>query len=106
MLSKSPNPAHLAIAECAERLKGEGRRLRVITQVIAFGWEGKKCSCEVPPALSSEISNDASSENLMMSIKRYKQTDTTLQKNGGDHKSSQTDERNPLLVVRIKHYNR
>jgi len=34
MLSKSPNPAHLAIAECAERLKGEGRRLRVITQNI------------------------------------------------------------------------
>ena len=33
MLSKSPNPAHLAIAECAERLKAEGRRLRVITQV-------------------------------------------------------------------------
>merc|ERR1712109_211112 len=34
MLSKSPNPAHLAIAECAERLKGEGRRLRVIAQNI------------------------------------------------------------------------
>ena len=34
MLSKSPNPAHLAIAECAERLKAEGRRLRVITQVL------------------------------------------------------------------------
>merc|ERR1712032_1056184 len=34
MLSKSPNPAHLAIAECAERLKAEGRRLRVITQNI------------------------------------------------------------------------
>ena len=33
MLSKSPNPAHFAIAECAERLKAEGRRLRVITQV-------------------------------------------------------------------------
>jgi len=34
MLSKSPNPAHFAIAECAERLKAEGRRLRVITQNI------------------------------------------------------------------------
>jgi len=34
MLSKSPNPAHLAIAECAERLKAEGRHLRVITQNI------------------------------------------------------------------------
>jgi len=34
MLSKSPNPAHMAIAECAERLKAEGRRLRVITQNI------------------------------------------------------------------------
>jgi len=34
MLSKSPNPAHLAIAECAERLKAEGRRMRVITQNI------------------------------------------------------------------------
>ena len=33
MLSKSPNPAHLAIAECAERLEAEGRRVRVITQV-------------------------------------------------------------------------
>ena len=33
MLSKSPNPAHFAIAECAERLKAEGRRVRVITQV-------------------------------------------------------------------------
>lgn len=34
MLSKSPNPAHLAIAECAERLEAEGRRGRVITQNI------------------------------------------------------------------------
>ena len=43
MLSKSPNPAHLAIAECAERLKGEGRRLRVITQVRIqpLGGKGK-----------------------------------------------------------------
>ena len=41
MLSKSPNPAHLAIAECAERLKGEGRRLRVITQVRQQPLAGK-----------------------------------------------------------------
>ena len=46
MLSKSPNPAHLAIAECAERLKGEGRRLRVITQVRKqlLGGKGKNAA--------------------------------------------------------------
>ena len=46
MLGKSPNPAHLAIAECAERLKGEGRRLRVITQVRKqpLGGKGKNAA--------------------------------------------------------------
>ncbi|XP_025773008.1 NAD-dependent protein deacylase sirtuin-5, mitochondrial isoform X2 [Puma concolor] len=34
MLSKEPNPGHLAIAECEARLRGQGRRLVVITQNI------------------------------------------------------------------------
>ncbi|KAM9795771.1 NAD-dependent protein deacylase sirtuin-5, mitochondrial [Syngnathus typhle] len=34
MLSKTPNPAHLAIAQCEERLAGQGRRVTVITQNI------------------------------------------------------------------------
>jgi NAD-dependent deacetylase sirtuin 5 len=34
MLSKHPNPAHIAIAECQKRLKREGRRMVVITQNI------------------------------------------------------------------------
>lgn len=34
MLSKFPNPAHLAIAQCADRLEAEGKWLRVITQNI------------------------------------------------------------------------
>lgn len=34
MRTKNPNPAHLAIAECEERLKREGRKLSVITQNI------------------------------------------------------------------------
>lgn len=34
MLSKSPNPAHTAIAACEDRLAGEGRRVVVITQNI------------------------------------------------------------------------
>ncbi|XP_077626237.1 NAD-dependent protein deacylase sirtuin-5, mitochondrial isoform X2 [Crocuta crocuta] len=34
MLSKEPNPGHLAIAECEARLRGQGRRLAVITQNI------------------------------------------------------------------------
>lgn len=34
MLTKSPNPAHLAIAECEERLRKQGRRVTVITQNI------------------------------------------------------------------------
>merc|ERR1712013_534480 len=50
MLSKSPNPAHLAIAECAERLKGEGRRLRVITQVASRGIPVAEFNMETTPA--------------------------------------------------------
>lgn len=34
MLTKSPNPAHLAIAECEERLSKQGRTVTVITQNI------------------------------------------------------------------------
>ncbi|XP_034516202.1 NAD-dependent protein deacylase sirtuin-5, mitochondrial isoform X6 [Ailuropoda melanoleuca] len=34
MLSKEPNPGHLAIAECEARLHGQGRRVTVITQNI------------------------------------------------------------------------
>ncbi|XP_027459313.1 NAD-dependent protein deacylase sirtuin-5, mitochondrial isoform X2 [Zalophus californianus] len=34
MLSKEPNPGHLAIAECEARLRGQGRRVMVITQNI------------------------------------------------------------------------
>ncbi|KAM4628924.1 NAD-dependent protein deacylase sirtuin-5, mitochondrial isoform 1-T3 [Polymixia lowei] len=34
MLTKSPNPAHLAIAECQERLRKQGRKVTVITQNI------------------------------------------------------------------------
>lgn len=34
MASKSPNPAHIAIAECEKRLKPQGRRVVVITQNI------------------------------------------------------------------------
>uniref|UniRef100_A0A8C9M184 NAD-dependent protein deacylase sirtuin-5, mitochondrial n=1 Tax=Panthera tigris altaica TaxID=74533 RepID=A0A8C9M184_PANTA len=34
MRSKEPNPGHLAIAECEARLRGQGRRLVVITQNI------------------------------------------------------------------------
>ncbi|KAM6962770.1 NAD-dependent protein deacylase sirtuin-5, mitochondrial [Aplochiton taeniatus] len=34
MLTKSPNPAHVAIAECEERLAKQGRRVAVITQNI------------------------------------------------------------------------
>ncbi|XP_076058730.1 NAD-dependent protein deacylase-like [Oratosquilla oratoria] len=34
MLSKKPNPAHIAIAEAQERLQKEGRKLQVITQNI------------------------------------------------------------------------
>ncbi|XP_071084703.1 NAD-dependent protein deacylase-like [Haliotis cracherodii] len=34
MLSKSPNPAHKAIAECEKRLASQGRRVVVITQNI------------------------------------------------------------------------
>ncbi|XP_071774512.2 NAD-dependent protein deacylase sirtuin-5, mitochondrial [Centroberyx gerrardi] len=34
MLTKSPNPAHLAIAECEERLSKQGRKVTVITQNI------------------------------------------------------------------------
>jgi NAD-dependent deacetylase sirtuin 5 len=34
MLSKNPNPAHMAIAECEERLKSQNKRLVVITQNI------------------------------------------------------------------------
>ncbi|CAL9695503.1 unnamed protein product [Knipowitschia caucasica] len=34
MLTKAPNPAHLAIAECEERLRKQGREVTVITQNI------------------------------------------------------------------------
>ncbi|KAH9503490.1 NAD-dependent protein deacylase sirtuin-5, mitochondrial [Bulinus truncatus] len=34
MASKSPNPAHIAIAECERRLKQQGRKVVVITQNI------------------------------------------------------------------------
>lgn len=34
MLTKDPNPAHLAIAECEERLSKQGRKVTVITQNI------------------------------------------------------------------------
>ncbi|XP_034841590.1 NAD-dependent protein deacylase sirtuin-5, mitochondrial isoform X1 [Mirounga leonina] len=34
MLSKEPNPGHVAIAECEARLRGQGRRVTVITQNI------------------------------------------------------------------------
>lgn len=34
MRTKTPNPAHLAIAECEERLSRQGRRVTVITQNI------------------------------------------------------------------------
>ncbi|XP_060934102.1 NAD-dependent protein deacylase sirtuin-5, mitochondrial-like [Limanda limanda] len=34
MLSKNPNPAHLAISECEERLTQQGREVTVITQNI------------------------------------------------------------------------
>lgn len=34
MLTKDPNPAHLAIAECEERLSKQGREVTVITQNI------------------------------------------------------------------------
>lgn len=34
MLSKAPNPGHLAIAECEARLQKQGRRVMVITQNI------------------------------------------------------------------------
>lgn len=34
MLSKEPNTAHLAIAECEARLRKQGRSVVVITQVI------------------------------------------------------------------------
>ncbi|XP_067931791.1 NAD-dependent protein deacylase sirtuin-5, mitochondrial-like [Watersipora subatra] len=34
MVSKAPNPAHIAIAECEKRFKAEGRKLTVITQNI------------------------------------------------------------------------
>ncbi|XP_056133171.1 NAD-dependent protein deacylase sirtuin-5, mitochondrial [Lampris incognitus] len=34
MLTKSPNPAHLAITECEERLSKQGRKVTVITQNI------------------------------------------------------------------------
>ncbi len=34
MITKSPNPAHVAIAEAEKRLKEQGRRLVVITQNI------------------------------------------------------------------------
>ncbi|XP_067857823.1 NAD-dependent protein deacylase sirtuin-5, mitochondrial isoform X2 [Heptranchias perlo] len=34
MLSKSPNPAHIAIAECEARLSKQGRKVVVITQNI------------------------------------------------------------------------
>ncbi|XP_069009052.1 NAD-dependent protein deacylase sirtuin-5, mitochondrial-like [Embiotoca jacksoni] len=34
MLTKDPNPAHLAIAECEERLSRRGRRVTVITQNV------------------------------------------------------------------------
>ncbi|MEQ2219159.1 hypothetical protein XENOCAPTIV_013390, partial [Xenoophorus captivus] len=34
MLTKNPNPAHLAIAECEERLGQQGRKVTVITQNI------------------------------------------------------------------------
>lgn len=34
MLTKNPNPAHLAIAECEERLRQQGREVTVVTQNI------------------------------------------------------------------------
>eukprot|EP00064_Thunnus_orientalis_P004125 superscaffoldBa00000364_g4136 len=34
MLTKNPNPAHLAIAECEERLSKQGRNVTVVTQNI------------------------------------------------------------------------
>lgn len=34
MLTKDPNPAHEAIAECEERLAKQGRNVTVITQNI------------------------------------------------------------------------
>ncbi|KAM9365092.1 NAD-dependent protein deacylase sirtuin-5A, mitochondrial-like isoform 2-T2 [Pholidichthys leucotaenia] len=34
MLTKNPNPAHLAISECEERLSKQGRKVTVITQNI------------------------------------------------------------------------
>lgn len=34
MLTKHPNPAHLAIAACEERLGKQGRKVTVITQNI------------------------------------------------------------------------
>ncbi|XP_021176980.2 NAD-dependent protein deacylase sirtuin-5, mitochondrial isoform X2 [Fundulus heteroclitus] len=34
MLTKNPNPAHLALAECEERLGKQGRKVTVITQNI------------------------------------------------------------------------
>lgn len=34
MLSKHPNPAHVAIAECEKRLRKQGRSVVVITQNI------------------------------------------------------------------------
>lgn len=34
MLSKHPNPAHIAIAECERRLSKQGRSVVVITQNI------------------------------------------------------------------------
>nr|XP_046248702.1 NAD-dependent protein deacylase sirtuin-5, mitochondrial-like [Scatophagus argus]XP_046248703.1 NAD-dependent protein deacylase sirtuin-5, mitochondrial-like [Scatophagus argus] len=34
MLTKNPNPAHLAIAECEERLSKQGRKVTVVTQNI------------------------------------------------------------------------
>lgn len=34
MLTKNPNPAHMAIAECEERLSKQGRKVTVVTQNI------------------------------------------------------------------------
>ena len=41
MLTKTPNPAHLAIAECQERLAKKGRRVTLVTQNIdELHWRG------------------------------------------------------------------
>ncbi|XP_072669718.1 NAD-dependent protein deacylase sirtuin-5, mitochondrial isoform X6 [Canis lupus baileyi] len=64
MLSKEPNPGHLAIAECEARLREQGRRVMVITQNI------------------DELHRRAGTKNLLEIHEREREREAEIQEEG------------------------